>query len=107
MSSESKDGILAVSGSLLGLSTLVVGLRLCARKQQNAKLMTDDALAVLSLVSKHLTRESPYNSQQGLLIEVGIQRLLLLGRRHVLSSVSCFCHNISFYHFHNLLVTMC
>ncbi|KAF3767962.1 hypothetical protein M406DRAFT_355782, partial [Cryphonectria parasitica EP155] len=51
MSSESKDGILAVSGSLLGLSTLVVGLRLCARKQQNARLMTDDALAVLSLVA--------------------------------------------------------
>ncbi|KUI67586.1 hypothetical protein VM1G_02813 [Cytospora mali] len=49
MSYQSKKGLLAVCGSLLGLSGIAVGLRLHARKQQRAAFMTDDVLAISSL----------------------------------------------------------
>lgn len=49
MSDQSKNGLLAVCGSLVGLSGIVVGLRLYARKQQRVAFMTDDALAISSL----------------------------------------------------------
>lgn len=50
MSSTSKEGILRIAGSLLGLTTIAVGLRLYARKKSRAPIMTDDVLAVASWV---------------------------------------------------------
>jgi hypothetical protein len=50
MSSQSKDGLLAVCGSLLGLSTIAVGLRFYARKKTHLPIKADDMLAVASLV---------------------------------------------------------
>ncbi|KAM0817959.1 hypothetical protein AB5N19_03766 [Seiridium cardinale] len=49
MSSESKEGLLAVCGSLMGLSTAAVGLRFLARKKTGTPVMADDMLAVGSL----------------------------------------------------------
>ncbi|KAI3318415.1 hypothetical protein HD806DRAFT_512197 [Xylariaceae sp. AK1471] len=51
MSSSSKDGLLALSGSLLGLTTISVSLRLWARKQNQLSLMADDYFAALALIS--------------------------------------------------------
>ncbi len=51
MSDSSKDGILAVSSSLIGLSSITVGLRFWARKRHNLPIMADDWLAVAALVS--------------------------------------------------------
>lgn len=50
MSSSSKEGILGVCGSLLGLATIAVGLRFYARKKTHMPIMADDILAVASLV---------------------------------------------------------
>ena len=50
MSDQSKNGLLAVCGSLMGLSGIAVGLRLYARKQQRVAFLADDALAVGALV---------------------------------------------------------
>ncbi|KAM7196229.1 hypothetical protein V8F33_006341 [Rhypophila sp. PSN 637] len=49
MSSESKEGITALCGSLLGLTSLSVGLRFYVRKRQRAPIMLDDLCAVASL----------------------------------------------------------
>ncbi|GAM85365.1 hypothetical protein ANO11243_033720 [Dothideomycetidae sp. 11243] len=51
MSATSKDGLLAVCGTLLGLSTAAVGFRFVARKKQRLAIQADDAFAVISLVS--------------------------------------------------------
>ncbi|PSR82548.1 hypothetical protein BD289DRAFT_488118 [Coniella lustricola] len=49
MSGWSKNGMLAASGSLLGLATISVGLRLWARKKkQHAAFLADDALAIVA-----------------------------------------------------------
>lgn len=50
MSATSKDGLLAVCGTLLGLSTAAVGFRFVARKKQRLAIQADDAFAVISLV---------------------------------------------------------
>lgn len=50
MSDQSKDGLIAVCSSLLGISTISVSLRLYARKKQRVALMSDDILAISSLV---------------------------------------------------------
>lgn len=76
MSAQSKDGILAVCGSLLGLSAIAVGLRLYARKKQTAPFKADDALAVAALVSmRKLYPLVNYGS-------VAKRSLLLLGYLH-------------------------
>ncbi|KAI0886418.1 uncharacterized protein GGS22DRAFT_199702 [Annulohypoxylon maeteangense] len=51
MSSESKDGVLAVCGSMLSLSSIAVGLRFHARNKTHMPIMTDDVLTVASLIS--------------------------------------------------------
>ncbi|CAG8957410.1 hypothetical protein HYFRA_00011391 [Hymenoscyphus fraxineus] len=51
MSDQSKEGLLAVCGSLLGLSAIAVGLRLYTRKKQSAPFLADDAFAVAGLVT--------------------------------------------------------
>lgn len=51
MSSDSRQGVLAVSGTFLGLGALSFGLRLFARKEQHMPLKADDLFAFLSLVS--------------------------------------------------------
>ena len=48
MSSESHSGLLGLSGSLLGLTTAALGLRLYARRKQNVPLMSDDWIALAS-----------------------------------------------------------
>lgn len=50
MSSESKEGVLAVCGSLVGLTAIAIGLRFCARKRTHMSIMADDILAVASWV---------------------------------------------------------
>lgn len=50
MSSNSKEGILGVCGSLLGLTAIAVGLRFHARKKTRMPIMADDILAVASWV---------------------------------------------------------
>ncbi|KAM7186872.1 hypothetical protein V8F20_011226 [Naviculisporaceae sp. PSN 640] len=51
MSDRSKEGILALCGTLLGLTSLSVGLRFYVRKRQRAPIMLDDLCAAVSLVS--------------------------------------------------------
>ncbi|KAI1124914.1 hypothetical protein F5Y10DRAFT_284705 [Nemania abortiva] len=51
MSDSSREGLLAVSGSLLGLSTIAVSLRFWARKRHEVGLMADDYFAALGLIS--------------------------------------------------------
>ncbi|OTB03440.1 hypothetical protein M426DRAFT_177781 [Hypoxylon sp. CI-4A] len=51
MSDSSKEGVLALAGSLMGLSTIAVGLRFWTRRRQNAPLMADDWIAGLGLLS--------------------------------------------------------
>lgn len=51
MSDSSKNGVLALSGWLIGLSIIAVGLRFCARKRQKLRLLADDWMAGLALVS--------------------------------------------------------
>ncbi|KAI1494127.1 hypothetical protein F5X96DRAFT_684848 [Biscogniauxia mediterranea] len=51
MLDSSKDGILALSGSLMVLSSIAVGLRFWARKKHKLSLMADDWIAVLALLS--------------------------------------------------------
>lgn len=48
----SKDGMLGASGSLLGLSSIAVGLRFHARRSQGDELMADDGLAVAAWASR-------------------------------------------------------
>ncbi|KAK8079293.1 hypothetical protein PG994_003100 [Apiospora phragmitis] len=50
MSDPSKKGVLALCGSMRGLSTIAVGLRLWARKGHKVPLMADDWTAILALV---------------------------------------------------------
>jgi hypothetical protein len=50
MSASSKDGLLALSGSLMGLSTIAVGLRFWARRRYKMRVMADDVFAGLALV---------------------------------------------------------
>lgn len=49
MSYHSRDGLLAVTGSLLGLSTITVGLRFVARRHQRLPIKVDDVMAVVAL----------------------------------------------------------
>lgn len=51
MSSQSKEGVLAVCGSLLGLSAIAVGLRFYARRKTRMPIMTDDLLTIASFVT--------------------------------------------------------
>lgn len=51
MSSDSRDGIVAVSASLIGLSTIAVALRFYARKQQKARFLADDWLVIPALIT--------------------------------------------------------
>ncbi|GAM91100.1 hypothetical protein ANO11243_091470 [Dothideomycetidae sp. 11243] len=51
MSYHSRDGLLAVTGSLLGLSTITVGLRFVARRHQRLPIKVDDVMAVVALAS--------------------------------------------------------
>ncbi|KAI2617252.1 hypothetical protein GGS26DRAFT_413541 [Hypomontagnella submonticulosa] len=51
MSDSSKDGILAASGSLMGLSTIAVGLRFWTRRRQKLRILADDWTAGLALLS--------------------------------------------------------
>lgn len=50
MSSDSKEGIMGVCGSLLGLTTITMGLRFYARKKSKLDIMADDFFAVASWV---------------------------------------------------------
>ena len=56
MSSDSRDGLLAVCGTFMGLSVIAVGLRFYARKHQKVPFMTDDWLMIPALVSAVLAR---------------------------------------------------
>ncbi|KUI54531.1 hypothetical protein VP1G_01899 [Cytospora mali] len=51
MSSNSKEGFLGACGSLLGLTTIAVGLRFYARKKTHVPVMADDILAVASWIT--------------------------------------------------------
>ncbi|KAK6948691.1 hypothetical protein Daesc_010461 [Daldinia eschscholtzii] len=51
MSDSSKDGTLALCGSLMGLSIIAVGLRLWARRRYHLRFMADDWTAGLALLS--------------------------------------------------------
>lgn len=51
MSASSKEGLLALCGSLLGLSTVAVGLRVYGRRQQELPIKADDWTALGGLVS--------------------------------------------------------
>ncbi|KAI1107301.1 hypothetical protein F4804DRAFT_297454 [Jackrogersella minutella] len=51
MSDSSKEGMLALSGSLMGLSIIAVGLRFGARKRNDIGFMADDWAAGLALLS--------------------------------------------------------
>ncbi|KAI1759075.1 hypothetical protein GGR53DRAFT_179997 [Hypoxylon sp. FL1150] len=51
MSDSSKDTIYALSGTLLGLCTISVRLRLGARKRHKSRSMADDWLACIALLS--------------------------------------------------------
>ncbi|KAI5863695.1 hypothetical protein GGS23DRAFT_510789 [Durotheca rogersii] len=51
MSDSSKNGVLALSGSLMGLSTIAVGLRFWARRRQKLRFLADDWIAGLALLS--------------------------------------------------------
>lgn len=51
MSASSKDGFLAMMGSLSGLSVFAIALRLFARRHQRQPIMADDYFALLSCVS--------------------------------------------------------
>ncbi|KAI1474196.1 hypothetical protein F4774DRAFT_415060 [Daldinia eschscholtzii] len=51
MSDSSKDGMLALCGSLMGLSIIAVGLRLWARRRYHLRFMADDWTAGLALLS--------------------------------------------------------
>ncbi|OTA55904.1 hypothetical protein K449DRAFT_468729 [Hypoxylon sp. EC38] len=51
MSASSKNGTLALSGSLMGLSMIAVGLRFWARRRHKLDFMADDWIASLALLS--------------------------------------------------------
>ena len=51
MSSDSANGLAAVSGAMMGLSIIAVGMRFNARKQQKARYMADDWMVLPALVS--------------------------------------------------------
>lgn len=51
MSDSSKTGLLALSGSMMGLTTIAVGLRFWVRRRQQLAFMADDWTAALALVS--------------------------------------------------------
>ncbi|OTB14037.1 hypothetical protein K445DRAFT_24178 [Daldinia sp. EC12] len=51
MSDSSKDGMLALCGSLMSLSIIAVGLRLWARRRYHLRFMADDWTAGLALLS--------------------------------------------------------
>ncbi|KAI0909853.1 hypothetical protein F4823DRAFT_592806 [Ustulina deusta] len=51
MSDSSKDGLLALTGSLTGLSIIAVGLRFWTRRQQKLSLLADDWFAAIALIS--------------------------------------------------------
>ena len=50
MSYTSRYGLLAVSGTFLGLTLPAIGLRFYARKQQRMPIGADDAFAVVGYV---------------------------------------------------------
>ena len=50
MSTSSKEGLLAVCGTLTGLSITSVGLRFYARKLQKLPLMADDWVVIPAVV---------------------------------------------------------
>ncbi|KAF2151498.1 hypothetical protein K461DRAFT_174154 [Myriangium duriaei CBS 260.36] len=50
MSAVSRAGLLAVCGSLLGLSTIIVGLRFFSRRKQRLPIKLDDVFAAVALV---------------------------------------------------------
>ena len=52
MSSMSKEGLLAVCGTLTGLSVITVGLRIYVRKTQKLALKADDWIVLPALVSR-------------------------------------------------------
>lgn len=51
MSDYSKDSVLALAGSLMGLSTIAVSMRFWARRRHKVRVMADDWIAGLALVS--------------------------------------------------------
>ena len=51
MSYTSRYGLLAVSGTFLGLTLPAIALRIYARKQQRMPIGADDAFAVIGYVS--------------------------------------------------------
>ncbi|KAI6083360.1 hypothetical protein F4821DRAFT_280930 [Hypoxylon rubiginosum] len=51
MSDSSKEGIYALSGTLMGLCTISVGLRFWARRRHKLRFMADDWLASFALLS--------------------------------------------------------
>ncbi|GAW21901.1 hypothetical protein ANO14919_114270 [Xylariales sp. No.14919] len=51
MSDSSKDGLLALTGSLTGLSIIGLSLRLWTRRQQRLPLLADDWFAAIAFVS--------------------------------------------------------
>ncbi|MCJ1289394.1 hypothetical protein MMC34_000926 [Xylographa carneopallida] len=59
MSASSKESLLAVSGSLTGLSITFIGLRFYARRQQKLSLMADDWIVIPALVSVATTSHGP------------------------------------------------
>ncbi|KAI0972044.1 hypothetical protein F4678DRAFT_460874 [Xylaria arbuscula] len=51
MSDSTKDRLLALTGSLIGLSIIAVGLRFWIRKQHKLSLLADDWFAAIALIS--------------------------------------------------------
>ncbi|OTA80301.1 hypothetical protein M434DRAFT_38033 [Hypoxylon sp. CO27-5] len=65
MSASSRVGTLALSGSLMGLSIIAVGLRFLARRRHGSDFMADDWIAGLALV-----RDSQHNPERNGAFEV-------------------------------------
>jgi len=51
MGQISANGVVAVCGAFLALTTIFVGLRLYARKRQQLYIKADDVFAIISWVS--------------------------------------------------------
>jgi len=62
MSAQSKDGLLAVLGSMIGLTTIAVGLRLFARKHQHLPFQADDLFANISWASLVILSDSIFTN---------------------------------------------
>ena len=93
MSSTSAQGLTALSGTLLGLSTIAVSLRFYARRTQKASLRSDDWIMIPCLVSRDNPMIGWYKWPKACLNDEITCRYCSSARHRVLFMVSGMFHD--------------